>query len=157
MSSINKTEIYKELQKELEERKRKAERSLFTDSYINIEFEKEQAYLYVDWKGYQTERSVMAGCEKMLELLQQHQLSRVLNDNTNVLGIWTPASKWVGENWFPRMKAAGLRQFAWVYSPSRLSQISTDESLKATPTPEIIQTFNNKEEAMRWLVGENAV
>jgi hypothetical protein len=49
------------------------------------------------------------------------------------------------------MKSAGLQQFAWVYSPSRLSQISTDESLKTTPTPDIIQTFYTIEEARSWL------
>ncbi|HZG26473.1 MAG TPA: hypothetical protein VEZ17_17920 [Chitinophagaceae bacterium] len=151
MSSLNKIEIYKELQRELDERKQKAERIYFTESYISIELDKANNCLYVDWKGYQTEQSVMTGCEKMLEALLHFGLSKVLNDNTNVVGIWTPAAKWVGENWFPRMKSAGLQQFAWVYSPSRLSQISTDESLKTTPTPDIIQTFYTIEEARSWL------
>jgi hypothetical protein len=56
----------------------------------------------VDWIGYQTEKSVIEGCEKML------------NDNTRVVGIWTPAAEWVGTNWLPRMEKAGLKQFTWV-------------------------------------------
>jgi len=149
--SINKIQIYKELQQQLEDRKRKAERLFFSASYITIELDQENNWLYTDWIGYQTENSVMTGCEKMLEALKQYGLTKVLNDNTNVLGIWTPAAKWVGENWLPRMKASGLRQFAWVYSPSRLSQVSTEESIKHTPIPEVVQTFYDRKEAEAWL------
>lgn len=153
MGSSNKIDILKELQKELEERKKRLDQFFFSDSFISIELREAENFIYVDWKGYQTENSVMTGCEKMLEALQQFNLGKVLNDNTNVLGIWTPAAKWVGENWFPRMEKAGLRQFAWVYSPSRMSQVSTDVAIEATPVPQVIQTFYNIDEARRWLGG----
>ena len=150
MKGVNKIDVYKELQQELEERKKRLERLFFSETYLTIEVQ-EKGWIYADWIGYQTEQSVMDGCEKMLEALKKYKLGKVLNDNTRVVGIWTPAAKWVGEDWFPRMKGAGLEQFAWVYSPSRLSQVSTDESLKSTPVPEIIQTFYNPQEAQDWL------
>ncbi|OLY95021.1 hypothetical protein SAMN05444008_105118 [Cnuella takakiae] len=139
---------------QLEERKRKTNHFFFSESFVTIENSEFRNCLYVNWIGYQTESSVMTGCEQMLKALQFYNLTKVLNDNTNVLGIWTPAAKWVGENWMPRMEGAGLRQFAWVYSPSRMSQTSTDVAILATPIPQIIKTFYSLEEAKQWLQTE---
>jgi len=149
MNNIDKINVYKELQKELEERKKK-QRYYFQADFITIENDFNN-WLYVDWMGYQTERSVMDGCEKMLEALAYYKITKVLNDNTRVIGIWTPAAEWVGANWLPRMEKAGLKQFAWVYSPSRFSQVSTDESIRNAPLPELIKTFDDTKEAKKWL------
>ena len=123
----------------------------FKEAFITIEYDAVNQWIYANWIGYQTEASVMTGCEKMLEALQTFALSKVLNDNTHVIGIWTPAAPWVGNNWMPRMKAAGLKHFAWIYSPSRLSQVSTNESIQHTPLPDLIQTFYTIEEGKSWL------
>jgi len=149
MTNQNKIEIYKELQKELEDRKKK--QVYFAHDYINIEYDLANDWLYTDWIGYQTEGTVREGCTKMLEALTKFNLTKVLNDNTHVLGIWTPAAQWLGTVWFPQMKQAGLKQFAWIYSPSALSQFSTNETLKETDDRSIIQTFYNAEDAKKWL------
>lgn len=123
----------------------------FGEAYITIEYDAVNQWIYANWIGYQTEASVMTGCEKMLEALKAFGLTKVLNDNTQVVGIWTPAAHWVGNNWMPRMQEAGLQHFAWIYSPSRLSQVSTNESIQHTPLPDVIQTFYTMEEAKNWL------
>ena len=151
MHSIHKLEVYKELQRELEERKKQMNKPYFEEDFISIEFDASHNWLYVDWKGYQIEGSVMAGCERMLEALIEYKCSKVLNDNTNVIGIWTPAAKWVGENWLPRMEKAGLKYFAWVYSPSALSQVSTNTAITHTSKKEIIHTFYSIDLAKEWL------
>jgi hypothetical protein len=149
MTSPEKLNIFKELQEELEARKRK--KKLFAEEYLTIDLDAANGWLYTDWIGYQTEGSVKEGCSRMLELLKDLKLTKVLNDNTNVLGIWTPAAHWVGAVWFPQMKEAGLKHFAWVYSPAHLSQFSTNESIRETPVPDIIQTFHAIEDAKKWL------
>jgi hypothetical protein len=88
----------------------------------------------------------------MLELMVEHNLNTVLNDNTHVVGIWSGASEWGATDWFPRMKQAGLRCFAWVYSPSRFSQVSTDKTLSLMDAESFgIKMFNNILEAKEWL------
>lgn len=146
----NSLDLQKELQQELQLRKKKVR--LSTEEYCQIEYDVTQKWLYVNWIGYQTERTVMEGCSKLLEVLKELEICCVLNDNTNVVGIWTPASQWVGTIWFPQMKEAGLKHFAWIHSPSRLSQISADEAIKNTPDPEIIRIFYNLEEGRTWLL-----
>ncbi len=145
----NSLDLQKELQQELQQRKKKVR--LWSEDFCHIDYDLTQKWLYVNWIGYQTEKTVMEGCQKMLELVKELETCCILNDNTNVLGIWTPASVWVGTVWFPQMKAAGLTHFAWIYSPSRMSQVSADEAISNTPEPDIIKIFYSLEEGRKWL------
>jgi hypothetical protein len=49
------------------------------------------------------------------------------------------------------MIRAGLKRFAWVESPSRLSQVSMEETLKFAP-PGVVQVFASRDEAEAWLL-----
>lgn len=144
-------DIHKELNKEIQDRKEKHNGMFYKDAFISIQFDKANNWLYVDWTGYQSEESIMNGGEKMLEAMKKFGTTKVLNDNTRVIGIWTPAAKWAGEVWFPEMLKAGLKYFAWIYSPSRLSQVSTDETIKHTEQADPIRTFYDLNEAKEWL------
>jgi hypothetical protein len=151
MTSVQKFEIYRELQKELQDRKAHPVKLYYEEDFIIVTYDPENSWIYADWKGYQTEGSVKEGCEKILEALLFYQSRAVLNDNTHVLGIWTPAAAWVGSDWFPRMEKAGLQRFAWVYSPSAMSRVSTKESLRHTPNVHLVCTFFEMDEAKKWL------
>lgn len=129
----------------------KTSENFYVDQYLSIHYLPDRNWLYVDWIGYQSEESVMHGGMMMLEALRKYRIEKILNDNTRVMGIWTPAAKWAGEVWFPKMVESGLKFFAWIYSPSRLSRFSTDETLNNTVDTENIQTFYNIEEATVWL------
>jgi hypothetical protein len=106
--------------------------------------------LYVDWTGDQTKESVMRGCELMLHFVKEEKCRKVLNDNTHVTSIWSDASEWVAQDWFPRMHAAGLDFFAWVYSPNIYSKLSTDKAL-AYSTKTLVITFSSVPAAAEWL------
>ncbi|WP_240773405.1 hypothetical protein [Pontibacter sp. SGAir0037] len=124
---------------------------LFRDTYIAIEYNAADHWIYVNWRGYVNYDTVTAGCEKILDFVKEYKCSRVLNDNTNVEGIWSGASKFVGQDWFPRMREAGLEYFAWVYSPSTLSRLSTDKSLRSASDTSFVKTFDNVDTAEDWL------
>ncbi|MES2765896.1 MAG: hypothetical protein V4642_08515 [Bacteroidota bacterium] len=128
---------------------------LFESPEIDIEYDEDNKWLYVNWKGFQLVQSVKDGCEKMLEFVKEYKCEKVLNDNTLVKGIWAGAAEWGATNWFPRMKNAGVKQFAWIYSPSFFSKMSTDLTLDvASPQlleGEFIKTFFSREDAENWL------
>lgn len=124
---------------------------LYRDDHIAIEYNSICDWIYVNWRGYQNYDSVVAGCNKMLELMKSHACYKILNDNTHVEGQWSAASKWGGNVWFPEMRQAGLQWFAWVYSPSMFSRLSTDKMVKYTPNPEFLQVFDDIDLAMDWL------
>lgn len=124
---------------------------LYRESFIVIEYNSSDNWLYVNWRGYINYDTVLSGCEKVLHFMKEYNSYRVLNDNTNVEGIWSGASSWVGQEWFPKMRAEGLACFAWVYSVSTLSRLSMDKSIRNTDNPDFIKTFENLEAAEDWL------
>lgn len=125
---------------------------LYRESFLTISHDSEAAVLHADWKGYQSVDSIKQGCEGMLELMVRHQAFRILNDNTHVVGIWRFAAEWMAGDWFPRMKQAGMEQFAWIYSPTKLSQVSTDETLSLMdPDSFNVRIFNDVAGATAWL------
>jgi len=123
---------------------------LFSESFIQISYDAEGDWIYANWIGFQTVKSVKEGCEKILQALIDESCVKVLNDNTQVEGIWSGAATWVGAEWFPRMSEAGLKCFAWVYSPSVFSQLSTDKALNHTKES-FVRVFYTLEEAKTWL------
>jgi hypothetical protein len=123
---------------------------LFTEKNIQIFYDESEQWLYTNWIGFQSTKLVMDGCETMLKLLKENNCQKVLNDNTLVEGIWSGAARWGASSWFPRMRDAGLEWFAWIYSPSVLSQLSTDKTLSLME-PDFIRTFYDLEEARNWL------
>ncbi len=109
---------------------------LFESQGLDVKFDPQQQYVYVNWKGFHSVESVKAGCETLLALLTEKHCKRVLNDNRLVSG--------------PRMYAAGVEQFAWIVSPNVLSLIST-KATQARNKNEKTRTFDDVAQAVRWL------
>ena len=124
---------------------------LYRNSHLSISYIVADNWLYVNWRGYQNYDSVVAGCEKMLEIMQEQRCYRILNDNTKVEGQWSAAAKWGADVWFPAMREAGLEWFAWVYSSSMFSRLSTDKMVSLTENPDFIGVFEDVDLAKDWL------
>jgi hypothetical protein len=126
---------------------------LFQQSNLDLWWDEVNQWLYADWKGSQAVEEVKFGCEQMLRMLKLKNADSVLNDNTNVEGTWGGAAEWLATDWFPRMRAAGLRHFAWVSSSCRFSQVSTDATL-ARAGAGTAEVFPAKTDAAEWLKGQ---
>jgi hypothetical protein len=145
----SKIEVLREIQKELETKK--AWRSFFNDEFISVDYDVNNRVIFANWKGYQTESTIKQGCEKILYAMMQFRCRRVLNNNSNVIGIWIPAATWLATDWFPRAITAGLSKFAWIYSPAASSRNFIDEILKLTAHTQIIRTFREVPAGIAWL------
>jgi len=127
-----------------------------TDRYyknekVTIVYNSTKNRLDVDWTGYQNLESVKHGCMKMLEMLKINKCYKVVNDNTNVSGTWSEASEWGGKKWLPLMEEAGLRYFAWIFSPSAFSQLSARKMVDMMEGTVVAQFFNSAQEAENWI------
>jgi PAS domain S-box-containing protein len=125
--------------------------TFYFDPQVKIKYDPENHWLAVDWIGFQNLESVQRGCMIMLDLLKKNKVSKVLNDNTNVLGNWSEASDWGGTFWFPEMQKAGLEFFAWIYSPSTFSKLAAHKSLDVMAGTITTQFFTTVDEAADWL------
>ena len=149
MDSLRKIDILKEIQKELEIRK--SWKPFWNEDHLAIEFDVTNNMLLAYWNGNQSEARVMEGCEKILEGLNRFRCSKILNNTSSVKGIWTPAARWVAEDWLPRLIIAGLKKFAWICPPAVLRQHSTKEVLRLTRASGCVKTFKEQLPALEWL------
>lgn len=125
--------------------------------FIEISFDPLTRWIYADWKGYQSDASAKEDCELILAALTRFNASSMFNDNRQVVGIWTGFADWIARDWFPRMRAAGMRKFALVYSPTRLSQISADAAmLHFDPEGRVVAGFFAETEASSWLANSES-
>ncbi|HEX8608685.1 MAG TPA: PAS domain-containing sensor histidine kinase, partial [Pedobacter sp.] len=127
--------------------------TFYKDSTVSISYNQMDQRLDVDWTGFQTLRSVQDGCMRMLEILRKSRCQKVLNDNRHVLGTWSEAAEWVGKDWFPMMEKAGLRYFAWIFSPSAFSQLSAKKSIDVKEGNVVTQFFTEITAAEAWIDG----
>jgi PAS domain S-box-containing protein len=126
----------------------------YQDDSIVIKYNPGDHRLDVDWIGFHNLESVQRGCLKMLDMLKKNKVSKVLNSNIHVLGNWSEAADWGNTEWFPAMEKAGLRYFAWVYSPSVFSQLSARKSVDTLAGQVVIQFFTDVASAEEWITSK---
>jgi hypothetical protein len=122
---------------------------LFQQTNVVISWD-DHGWLYVDWTGMQSLTDLKAGSDQLVRLLQSKGADSVLNDNTHAEGIAAEAAEWLGRDWFPRMRRTGLQRFAWVRSPTGLTDVIIESTLAAAP-PGIAHMFWTVGEAEAWL------
>ncbi|OGX83375.1 hypothetical protein BEN47_03535 [Hymenobacter lapidarius] len=84
---------------------------------LDLHYDDENAWLYLDWKGPQELELVQAACQDVLAFIKQTGARKALNDNTHITETSWDLARWVGYDFIPQVAAAGLEYIAWVCSP----------------------------------------
>jgi len=129
----------------------KTDFSVFQNSSIEITFDENRHCLMVNWLGFQNRNTVKDGCNRMLSMMKLYNCTRILNDNSNVLGGWMEACDWIVNKWLPVAQHTGLEHLAWVYSPSTFSKLSTIYTLSKFTGDIDTKAFDDAESAINWL------
>lgn len=126
-------------------------KTYYEEENVMVCWDYNNSWISVDWRNVPSQQTVISGCEEMFELLILKQASLIQNDNSKITGTWVRASKWVAEDWFPRMITAGLEKFAWIESrSSTLSVISAKRAAQKNKSG-VIKLFKEATEAELWL------
>ncbi|MEJ5995490.1 PAS domain-containing protein [Pedobacter sp. Du54] len=123
----------------------------YQDESIVINYSKEHNRLELDWIGHQNMETVKHGCLKTLEMILRFKVTKILNNNSRVIGSWSDASEWVGTVFFPMMEKKGIHSVAWIYSPNAFSQLSAKKSVDVAVGKITTQFFSSLEEAEDWI------
>ena len=67
------------------------------------------------------------------------------------MGTWSEAADWIGLEYFPMLDKAGLKYFAWIYSPIGFSKLSAKKSIDVMVADVTTQLFTEIEVAAKWL------
>lgn len=121
----------------------------YQDETITIGLNQQQ--LEVDWRGFHNLESVQQGCRRIQDILIRNKITKIRNDNRNVLGTWSEAAEWVGQEWMPLMEKEGLRYIAWINSPSSFSRLSAEKALDVAIGGIITRLFPDISSAQEWL------
>jgi hypothetical protein len=128
-----------------------SQRTLYDVPTLTISYDYIDDWLYLHWHGTLDDATVMSGALKVLELIKQERCTKVLNDNTEISGLWADAAKWGGDVFFPLLYEAGCRYFSWVHSPERYSQLSAELAVQHTTAGITFMTFRDVANAAEWL------
>ncbi|QNF35667.1 hypothetical protein HUW51_24240 [Adhaeribacter swui] len=126
---------------------------LFCSDYVEIWYDAEHQWIYVDWIGSQNLHTIQQGSQKILGFLKEKNCSKILNNNHQVKGPWLDACYYVADELLPQLTEAGLNYLAWIQSPNPYSQYSTEQTLEATSLAikNQISTFQSLPVAKEWL------
>ena len=130
-------------------------KTFYQDNKVEIRYNPEKDWIESNWHGFQNLETIKHGCLEMLYLFQKNNCSKLLNDNTHVLGNWTDATEWGGKVWLPAMKKAGLRYFAWVHSESTFSRLAENKIADYSYGKLVTMFFDQKAEALKWLESQD--
>ncbi|TWR29769.1 PAS domain-containing sensor histidine kinase [Mucilaginibacter pallidiroseus] len=119
---------------------------------VEVTYNSELNYIVTDWNGFHSGHSVKTGCFKILNAVITHGCTKILNDNTHLLGTWDTAVEWVAKTYFPMLQEAGVTHVAWVYSKSTFSRLATDMTIESVAANVVTKPFEDAEEAKQWLI-----
>ncbi len=123
----------------------------YQDDHITLSYVSKNNMIYADWKGFQNLNSIQNAGAIALEMINKYKVSKILNDNTQVMGTWSEASDYIGGELLPMMYKAGLRQMAWIYSPNSFSQLSAQKSVDFLTEDVNVKFFTDNNKAKIWL------
>lgn len=103
------------------------------------------------WRRYATSVQYRFIHEVIIQMLQQHQASKILGDDSDLPVVHAEDQQWIIEDWIPRAKAAGLKAVATNPSLSFFGRLAIG-SIQARMASEIaVKTFPNIHLASNWL------
>lgn len=109
------------------------------------------------WKGYATSRDFRSGNERIVDLIAERKVSKLLGDTKEFVLIGADDQRWLLSDWIPRALQAGLRTVALVtpmFYFNRVAVASVGQELD--PNQLTLQYFDDRDAARDWLKGVNA-
>ncbi|MCR5886932.1 hypothetical protein LRS06_03900 [Hymenobacter sp. J193] len=111
--------------------------------------------LYIQWYGNLTAEAVILAAKAELAAHKEHRISLILNDKTEATGDWTEAMSWLEFEWLPLAMEAGLRAFAYIFSPDLRNLYISQEFVEHVSHLLPAQLFYDAAAARRWLLHQH--
>lgn len=129
---------------------------LFENDHCKISLDESIPALYQEWQGFVTGEPLRQAHDATVQLLRQHQLSRVLADARQMRVIPRADQQWIMDSFFPRAIAAGYRRVAVVQAEDAFNQTSVQNILGGIiqNTLLVAERFRSVPEARIWLKAE---
>ena len=118
---------------------------------LDVHYDHENSWLYLDWKGPQALTQVQADCLLVTRFMRQTGAHKVLNDNSGITHTACDLASWVTKVYLPAAGRAGLDFVAWVASPVLKCRRDTNLLLLSVEYNPQLAVFDDIAAAYSWL------
>lgn len=125
--------------------------SLENNPVCSVAYDSTLPGLIVQWRGYATSAQMRFVLENIIHMLEHHQASRILGDDTLLPLVHSTDQEWIINDWYPRAIAAGWRVSANKVPSNYFGKLTTDTVQAEVPEVVVIRPFEELGEARRWL------
>jgi hypothetical protein len=124
----------------------------FKSKYVEINALKEEGILTVKFIGFIPLEEFKKVLQVEYELIEKHQLTKVLIDIRELSTYASGAPELIKEEWFPKVKSLGMKFIAFVQPQAALAKMGMKKAHNVSPDTQInMQHFGSMEEAKNWL------
>lgn len=107
--------------------------------------------ILVIWRQYASQIQFRYIHEKLLSLIYEHQVFKILGDDTALVGIPSEDRFWIIDDWFPRAVECGLRFAASRRPDAHFGKLAVNQIQSSAPAGLNCRSFELLEEAREWL------
>ncbi len=126
-------------------------RDIGNNPICRISYDESIPGLFVEWRNYATSIQLRFIHERILQLLEQHRVAKILADTSELPTVHAEDQKWIIEDWVPRAKAAGLRAAASNRPTAYFGRLAVNSLHSAMTMDIVVRSFDRLDEARRWL------
>jgi hypothetical protein len=124
----------------------------FRDNPIcSIRHDEANHCIIIVWRQYATQIQFRYIHEKLLSLICEHRVYKILGDDTALPAIPSEDRFWIIDEWFPRAVKCGLRFAASKQPEAYFGRLAVSHIQSAAPTGLQCRSFDKLEEAREWL------
>jgi len=131
-------------------------KDLADNPVCSVTFDENIPCIVVAWKQYATSTQLRYVHESLINLLEQHRVSKILGDDTALATIHNDDQSWIVGNWMPRAMASGLRAAASKSPSSYFGKVSVESVQSIAPPGVVLRSFADMAEARQWLKNHSA-
>jgi hypothetical protein len=109
--------------------------------------------IHIQWFGLPLSEEFREGCNRVLELMKTHGISKILTDNTQANVFSTKDQHWLNDEWLPRAEKQGYKASATLIDKSHAfaNFAARNIAKKRDASKFANRIFESKEEAILWL------
>jgi hypothetical protein len=107
--------------------------------------------IIVVWRQYATQIQFRYILEKLLSLICEHRVCKILGDDTALPAIPSEDRFWIIDEWFPRAVECGLRFAASKRPDAHFGRLAVSHMQSAAPAGLQCRCFERLDEAREWL------
>ena len=128
---------------------------LLQKPYTEVSYDEENRVIITKWKGSLNVEQVRATLVFKAAFIEQHQVSKNLNDHTELKVLSPEVQQYLVEEGHVALEQVGLRKIAVKLARDIFAQATVRRVNKAENTEKLqIEVFSSYEEAYDWLMDE---